>query len=102
MDPKNLPGHLKVAILLQAIGREETEKILNSMHECQAGIINVSADERIPGSLCRARVGRKVSQAAANTPVRLIESQKYHVPSNHIPGTHVQTILLLYSVIVNS
>ncbi len=33
-----------------------SEKILNSMHECQAGIINVSADEKIPGSLCRALV----------------------------------------------
>jgi flagellar motor switch protein FliG len=39
MDPRNLPGHLKVAILLQSLGREETEKILNSLQDAEREMI---------------------------------------------------------------
>jgi flagellar motor switch protein FliG len=53
MDPKSLPGSLKVAILLQALGKEASEKILNGLDESEKSIIksHLSQMGTIPSSL---------------------------------------------------
>jgi len=33
MDPKNLPGSLKVAIIIQSVGKVGAEKILSMMND---------------------------------------------------------------------
>jgi flagellar motor switch protein FliG len=39
MDPKTLPGSLKVAILLQSLGNDATEQILNSFDDSDRAVI---------------------------------------------------------------
>jgi flagellar motor switch protein FliG len=39
MDPKKLPGSLKVAILLQSMGRNEAERVLNSLNDSERELI---------------------------------------------------------------
>jgi len=39
MDPKNLPGSIKAAILIQSMGEEESQKFLNNLSNVERGVI---------------------------------------------------------------
>jgi flagellar motor switch protein FliG len=75
MDPNNLPGSLKAAILIQSLGKEASQKVINSLsntervliegHLSQMGIVAPDLMEKVAaefGEIMKSGKGRRIKE----------------------------------------
>lgn len=77
MDPNNLPGPLKVAILIKSVGEDRAQKIMNAMngkereiirkHMTQLGEVSPKLVEKVAKDFTSLAMERRVQQIEGNT-----------------------------------